>query len=535
MLIQYHQIGPLKYKEETHNMKKILALVLAMCMVLALCACGQQAAPAAAPAAEGPAAAAEAPAAADPAKEPYHVKLSMSTLMVVPAVEATQSVADAINDYLKNTLGETDYVIDLEIVSIADYFTTIPMELAGGEGSDIVQVFDMANFVDQGYIVSLDPYLDNELKPTVDLIGNVIGSGVMGGSIYMMPRYYGTVLDWKFIFDKDMADAAGIDCYKATDMDSLEGVLAELKAAYPDEHFLVYSDQFDDLYDLYTKTSRVGTYGATVGDDKTIYNYYETESFKTAIQKAYEWRQKGYLDPEGSANTLSHDAVVASGSAKGVIMGHSADCPSIEDMFTTNYGVGLGGVKFGASTIALGNLYTDTLGVGVTYCSEHPELAARFINLLYTDEFVWNTLIYGVEGQDYVWLNDEHTLCDYPEGLDMMTVPYSCMYSCGMIGNGFQGLPFPDSNSGNQFEYGMELMQGAWCPPLYGFTPVTASVMNEYAAVANVVEQYEDVLVFGDVNPDDVYPQFIQALKDAGIDALIAEYNAQGAAFVPAT
>ena len=48
-------------------MKKALALLLALAMVFALCACGQQAAPAAAPAAEAPAA--EAPAAEAPATE----------------------------------------------------------------------------------------------------------------------------------------------------------------------------------------------------------------------------------------------------------------------------------------------------------------------------------------------------------------------------------------------------------------------------------------------------------------------------------
>ena len=54
-------------------MKKIIAMLLALVMVFALCACGQQAAPAAeAPAAEAPAAeapAAEAPAAEEPAAE----------------------------------------------------------------------------------------------------------------------------------------------------------------------------------------------------------------------------------------------------------------------------------------------------------------------------------------------------------------------------------------------------------------------------------------------------------------------------------
>ena len=48
-------------------MKKILALLLALVMVFALCACGQQAAPA--PAAEAPAAPADAPAAEAPAAE----------------------------------------------------------------------------------------------------------------------------------------------------------------------------------------------------------------------------------------------------------------------------------------------------------------------------------------------------------------------------------------------------------------------------------------------------------------------------------
>ena len=55
-------------------MKKILALVLALCMVFALCACGAKTeAPAQAPAAEAPAA--EAPAAEAPAK----VRIGMVT------------------------------------------------------------------------------------------------------------------------------------------------------------------------------------------------------------------------------------------------------------------------------------------------------------------------------------------------------------------------------------------------------------------------------------------------------------------------
>lgn len=465
--------------------------------------------------------------------EPSVITLEMSTLFIVPSLEATQKVEDTINDYLKNTLHEEGYKIHLKITAISDYFQAVPMELSsGGEGApDLVQVFSMADWVNQGFILPLDDYLDKELKPTVDMIGNIIGSGKMSGHTYMMPRYFGTVLDWKFIYNKALVDATGVDVTKATDIDSLGDVLAELKTAYPEEHFLVYCDQFNRLYNLKTHTSQVGTYAATVGENTTLYNYYETDAFKSAIEKAYEFRQKGYADPEGSANTLTHDAVVMGGSSKGVIMGHSADADGIAKMFTKTNTYG---AEFGAVTIGKDDLMTDTLGIGIAHYCKDPAAAARFINLLYTDEFVWITLIYGVEGQDYVW-NADHTKVNYPEGLDFNSVPYNCIYSCGMIGNGFQGLEYEsDDESGSDREYGKKLMDEAWCPPLYGFTPTTVNVMNEVTAVSNVVEQYNNVLTYGDVDPAVEYPKFLAALKDAGIDKIIADYQAQADEWVKA-
>ena len=70
-------------------------------------------------------------------------------------------------------------------------------------------------------------------------------------------------------------------------------------------------------------------------------------------------------------------------------------------------------------------------------------------------------------------------------------------------------------------------MQTAWCPPLYGFTPVTTNVMDELSAISNVVDTYLKSLTYGDENPDDLYPKFLKELKDAGIDKVIAEYQTQ--------
>ena len=220
-------------------MKKALALIMALVMVFGLVACGGKTD---APAADVPAGnetpAAQGDAAAPAAGEPYKVKFSLATLMVVPSLEATQKVEDDINAYLKNELGITDYVLELTIVNIADYFTTIPMELAAGTGPDLVMMLDtMPNYVEQGYIIPLDPYMDNELKGTADLIGPIMNSGKLAGSYYMVPRYFGTVLDWKFIYNAEYAE--GIDMSGVNGLASLEPVLAQMKAAHPNDYFLV--------------------------------------------------------------------------------------------------------------------------------------------------------------------------------------------------------------------------------------------------------------------------------------------------------
>ena len=115
---------------EEKAMKRFLALALALIMTLSLAACGGSKAPdsnggdaASAPVSDDTAAPA-------PSGEVTHIKLEMATLMTVPSTEATKTVENVINDYLKNTLGETEYVLDLSIIPIADLFTTVPMERA---------------------------------------------------------------------------------------------------------------------------------------------------------------------------------------------------------------------------------------------------------------------------------------------------------------------------------------------------------------------------------------------------------------------
>ena len=143
-------------------MKKILALVLALCMIFALAACGQKAeAPAAsaAPAAEAPAAeapAAEAPAAEEPAAEQTVLKL---WCIATESDSNRPAYLQAIADY---EAAHPEVKIEMEAFENESYKTKIKAAMMGGDSDDLPDIFFtwsgafLGDFVDAGKVVCLD-------------------------------------------------------------------------------------------------------------------------------------------------------------------------------------------------------------------------------------------------------------------------------------------------------------------------------------------------------------------------------------------
>jgi putative aldouronate transport system substrate-binding protein len=514
--------------EVMNLMKRLFALLLAVLMVLGLMACSDS---------NNNVSPTEGGNATDPSstpvagndEEPYAVQLYMPTMMTIPSQEAIKDVENAINDYIKNELGITDITMDLQFGHLADYSTTANMQLASGEKMDIFLALPLNTAVSNGYLVSLDEFVDDELAGAADIVKDWLSCGTIDGTLYAIPCYKGQVLSWKYIYDKAMVDGV-YDMSQVKSVDDLDAALAALKAAHPNERFMVYNNQLPALYGFQDHTNIVGTYFATVGDSTTLVNYFETEAFRKAINKAYEWSQLGYSDPEGSNNTLGHDAVIMSGTSKGVIMGHAYSIETIEKMFTMNNTYG---GEFGAVEIARSDMTNNALVYGIAYTSENPSAAARMLNLIWTDEFIASTLIYGLEGVSWEW-NEDKSSIQYPEGLSIDTVPYTALYSCGAFGNQFLLYGFDGNTSNEDKVFMKELIDEAWYPKLFGFTPDASKVSTQIAAISNVYDQYYDVLTYGDVNPDEYLPQFLAALEAAGINEVMAEYQAQVDAWLAA-
>ena len=61
----------------------------------------------------------------------------------------------------------------------------------------------------------------------------------------------------------------------------------------------------------------------------------------------------------------------------------------------------------------------------------------------------------------------------------------------------------------------------------FGFSFDATQVAKEITACTNVVNKYHKALVCGALDPETTLPQFNSELKDAGIDAIIEEKQAQ--------
>ncbi len=504
---------------------KLLSSALACAMVLSMTACGGSGTPSGSVGT----ASASGTTANNGGAEPYTVKLMYSTMMTIPSEEAQKEVEDAINAYLKEK--GYDFAFDMEVANLFEYGTTVPLALSSGEKMDIIigaaPNMNMQDMVNNGYLLPLNDYIDNEMKGIKDMEEDWLTCGTIGDTLYTVPVHKGWALTWKYIYDKSYVDGIGYDMSKVKDFDSLLDLFAALKEAYPDKVIEAdtsrYPTLFNDLYD----TSLVGAYFATVGDDPTLVNYFETEAFRKACEYAYEFRQKGYSSAEGSTNTLNADALVNSGMSIGTTMSHGQTAESIGKTFTTSNTYG---GTFDSVEIAPTDMATMSLNYGLAYTSENPAAAATMLNLLWTDEYIINTLIYGLEGKSYVW-NADHTSIGYPEGLDADSVPYTTMLNCGAFSDQFKMYPFEGNSTAEDLEYMKANLEKIRYCPLFGFTPNAEKVSTQSAAVSNVYNQYFKALSYGDIDPEVYLPEFLSSLEAAGINDMLAEYQSQADAW----
>lgn len=218
--------------------------------------------------------------------------------------------------------------------------------------------------------------------------------------------------------------------------------------------------------------------GVLAGGSTTVVNWYAGEEYAALCRTMYRWARDGLVLREACLRTEPAADLMGVYDGFGWFARVGADSPRSR---TLPDGTAL-------TAILLGPMVQNSSGAADSWAlpvhESKKEQALDLLELLYTDPEAAALFLYGqTDGQpDAGWSND--------------AVSFGCL---GQGGG-----------------------EGAQVSPAYGFVFNETDHLTRISACSAVVDQYHNALMCGYLDPEEALPLFLEGLRQAGIDQIIA-------------
>lgn len=551
--------------------KRTICLLLAMIMVLSIVLAGCS------KTAETPAAD-ETPATTEPAEttdntetpeapeETAEPALEQKTIQLIITGAGKQANSDkvwaAFNEQLQQYVPNT--TVEFIDVPFEEYSEKFSQVLASGEGVDLAWtgwLVDKPTNINDGNLMPLDDLLAEYGQGIVDTLGEEvveIHRNAADGKLYYLPSWQGLCGDRRgWLVVTEIAELAG-----DTWIEDTEAALNKWRNNYSEgtEAFQAVLDQATKYlaaakeagklgagintgrvfgWSMYNGTrSNPGVGGSEIGipfEDNTftVIDGVASEHYKLYAKTMADWYKEGYIRSDIMSVDTSTLTMPKNGEITDTTYVFSCDpylTEADQDAATADAGMDMTylPVEENASLILGG----DT-SYAIPYCADEPERAMMVLNAIYSQPDLYNTLIYGIEGEDYTKNADGTITTSYvgasPTADDSYGIQRWIIGSCknALINNGTDPNYYADLEA---------LEETARVNPFMNFTFDRTNVEGICASILNVYYEYGPQLdngVAGD-NWEELYNNYMAARKDAGIEELVTEFQNQLNAYIEA-
>ena len=551
--------------------KRTICLLLAMIMVLSIVLAGCS------KTAETPAAD-ETPATTEPAEttdntetpeapeETAEPALEQKTIQLMITGAGKQANSDkvwaAFNEQLQQYVPNT--TVEFIDVSFDEYSEKFSQILASGEGVDLAWTGWLINKpqnIADGNLMPLDDLLAEYGQGIVDILGeNVveIHRNADDGKLYYLPSWQGLVGDRRgWLVVTEIAELAG-----DTWIEDTEAALNKWRNNYSEdtEAFQAVLDQATKYlaaakeagklgagintgrvfgWSMYNGTrSNPGVGGAEIGipfEDNTftVIDGVASEHYKLYAKTMADWYKEGYIRSDIMSVDTSTLTTPKNGEITDTTYVFSCDPYLTEaDQEAAIADAGMDMTYLPIEENAYLILGGDT-SYAIPYCADEPERAMMVLNAIYSQPDLYNTLIYGIEGEDYTKNADGTITTSYvgasPTADDSYGIQRWIIGSCknALINNGTDPNYYADLEA---------LEETARVNPFLNFTFDRTNVEGICASILNVYYEYGPQIdngVAGD-NWEELYNNYMAARKDAGIEELVTEFQNQLNAYIEA-
>lgn len=551
--------------------KRTICLLLAMIMVLSIVLAGCS------KTAETPAAD-ETPATTEPVEttdntetpeapeETAEPALEQKTIQLMITGAGKQANSDkvwaAFNEQLQQYVPNT--TVEFIDVPFEEYSEKFSQVLASGEGVDLAWTGWLINKpqnIADGNLMPLDDLLAEYGQGIVDILGeNVveIHRNADDGKLYYLPSWQGLVGDRRgWLVVTEIAELAG-----DTWIEDTEAALNKWRNNYSEgtEAFQAVLDQATKYlaaakeagklgagintgrvfgWSMYNGTrSNPGVGGSEIGipfEDNTftVIDGVASEHYKLYAKTMADWYKEGYIRSDIMSVDTSTLTTPKNGEITDTTYVFSCDPYLTEaDQEAAIADAGMDMTYLPIEENAYLILGGDT-SYAIPYCADEPERAMMVLNAIYSQPDLYNTLIYGIEGEDYTKNADGTITTSYvgasPTADDSYGIQRWIIGSCknALINNGTDPNYYADLEA---------LEETARVNPFLNFTFDRTNVEGICASILNVYYEYGPQLdngVAGD-NWEELYNNYMAARKDAGIEELVTEFQNQLNAYIEA-
>ena len=550
--------------------KRTICLLLAMIMVLSIVLAGCS------KTAETPAAD-ETPATTEPAEttdntetpeapeETAEPALEQKTIQLMITGAGKQANSDkvwaAFNEQLQQYVPNT--TVEFIDVSFDEYSEKFSQVLASGEGVDLAWTGWLINKpqnIADGNLMPLDDLLAEYGQGIVDILGeNVVEiHRNADGNIYYLPSWQGLCGERRgWLVVTEIAELAG-----DTWIEDTEAALNKWRNNYSEgtEAFQAVLDQATKYlaaakeagklgagintgrvfgWSMYNGTrSNPGVGGSEIGipfEDNTftVIDGVASEHYKLYAKTMADWYKEGYIRSDIMSVDTSTLTMPKNGEITDTTYVFSCDPYLTEaDQEAAIADAGMDMTYLPIEENAYLILGGDT-SYAIPYCADEPERAMMVLNAIYSQPDLYNTLIYGIEGEDYTKNADGTITTSYvgasPTADDSYGIQRWIIGSCknALINNGTDPNYYADLEA---------LEATAQVNPFLNFTFDRTNVEGICASILNVYYEYGPQIdngVAGD-NWEELYNNYMAARKDAGIEELVTEFQNQLNAYIEA-
>lgn len=498
-------------------MKKVLSVLLVAAMLLSLLAgCGGKSdAPAANNAASD---GGSSNAASAKPKDIEKIKVYLPSGSNVDDIDA---VMEKVNEITREKIGVE---VEFKVYQFGQWFQQYSLFLSGTEDVDILANYGgYLNAVSQGAALELDDLLAEYGQDIVAVEGDFLKSGNIEGTQYAIPIYASYAWTMGLIYREDVVEELGLtEQVKAVKtLEDWEPILAAVKEAKPEmTPFVTVSGSTAPNFQYGLWDDLGNNYGVLMngGASDEVVNLFETDLYADLCGVFHDWYNKGYASKDIQTQTDSFTVLTKNDAAFCTLGQTDFNTPFYQ---TTTCGKPINVVMLDTPAARTYNNVTYT----VMSNTKHPEACMKFMNMWMTDPEIGNLIAYGIEGVHYQ-LN-ENGMGTYVDGQDAST----CTYHLGGGISNTNRIRWESENP-DYAELLIASNNGAVKSKALGFAFNTENVTNEITQLDNVRAKYQFGLESGALDPATALPEFIAALKAAGIDKVIAEKQAQLNAFL---